>query len=213
MVYKNCLRHRNGLTSRNNLLSCVVGLNLVHCRGVGGERIAVWMSVKLAVWQAERVKQYGLLSLPASKSAHTERDPWTPLFTLLAAALTLWHSDSLIYNLYSHFIFLTLRLIMSSAMEKVWIHRSPLMKMGHGNSFTLFLPRMMHQKWSEAETTFLPKWLSTNGALPTSTFNVEIWSFSASWLLSLPPVLLTSMQHRAGLCALAWLFVLALRHL
>lgn len=93
MVYKNCLRHRNGLTSSNNLLSCVVGLNLVHCRGVGGERIAVWMSVKLAVWQAERVKQYGLLSLPASKSAHTGRDPWTPLFTLLAAALTLWQLD------------------------------------------------------------------------------------------------------------------------
>jgi len=59
------------------------------------------MSANLAVGQREQVKQYGLLSLPASQSAHTARDPWTPLFTLLAAALTA--SDSLIYNL--HFTF------------------------------------------------------------------------------------------------------------
>lgn len=41
--------------------------------GVRGGKRAVWMSMNLAVGQAEQVKQYGLLSLPAqSVSPHSE---------------------------------------------------------------------------------------------------------------------------------------------
>lgn len=192
------------------------------------------MSMNLAVGNTAQVKQYGLLSLPASQSAHTARNPWMPSFTLLATALTA--SDSLIYNLSftiqcfsSHPERLTTSATKSSELQfrnlqcvAVWTLTTDI------NKYFSYAPeKKLNMVTKKTEIRHFQRFLC---AILTSQFthiysytlkaHTQLLNFLTGNLIIFcvpialfPPVLLASAQNRAGLCASPRLFVLAHRHL
>lgn len=92
--FRNSSGHRDGWTSNNKELQKAADPDLWSGAVALNFQSQLWNQgneeSSLNVREPGQVKQYGLLSLPASQSAHTARDSWMSSFTLPAPALMAW---------------------------------------------------------------------------------------------------------------------------